>query len=81
LPPFRRRHPDIDITWQVRSLHGFEFTPVDDLAREFDLIILDHPFCGAVARSKCLVALDDLLRPSSDDTAKLTMTGSHARRT
>lgn len=61
LPAFRRRHPDIEISWQARSLHGFEFTPVTELARDFDLIILDHPFCGAIAQSKCLIALDDLL--------------------
>ena len=61
LPAYRRRHPDVDIDWQARSLHGFEFTPVNDLARDFDLIVLDHPFCGAIAQSKCLIALDDLL--------------------
>ena len=61
LPAFRRDHPDVDISWQARSLHGFEFTPVTDLARDFDLIILDHPFCGAIAQSQCLVALDEVL--------------------
>jgi multiple sugar transport system substrate-binding protein len=61
LPGFRRNHPDVEITWQSRSLHGFEFAPVFELARDFDLIILDHPFCGAIAQSKCLLALDGLL--------------------
>jgi multiple sugar transport system substrate-binding protein len=61
LPAFRQRHPDVEISWQARSLHGFEFAPVPELAQEFDLIILDHPFCGEIAQSKCLLALDDLL--------------------
>jgi multiple sugar transport system substrate-binding protein len=61
LPAFRQRHPDVEIIWQARSLHGFEFAPVPELAQEFDLIILDHPFCGEIAQSKCLLALDDLL--------------------
>jgi multiple sugar transport system substrate-binding protein len=61
LPAFRRSHPDVDVAWQARSLHGFEFAPVAELARDYDLIILDHPFCGEIAQSKCLLALDDLL--------------------
>jgi multiple sugar transport system substrate-binding protein len=61
LPAFRQRHPDVEIGWQARSLHGFEFAPVPELAEQFDLIILDHPFCGEIAQSKCLLALDDLL--------------------
>lgn len=61
LPAFRRQHPEVEVVWQARSLHGFEFAPVPELARDFDLIILDHPFCGAIAQSKCLVPLDDLL--------------------
>lgn len=61
LPAYRQSRPDLEISWQARSLHGFEFTPLPELARDFDLIILDHPFCGAIAQSKCLIALDDLL--------------------
>jgi multiple sugar transport system substrate-binding protein len=61
LPAFRREHPDVEVAWQTRSLHGFEFAPVFELARDFDLIILDHPFCGEIAQSKCFVALNDLL--------------------
>lgn len=56
---FRERHPDIEIAWSTRPLSGFEFTPVAELAQSFDLIILDHPFMGAVAASKCLLPLDE----------------------
>ncbi len=48
------------MTWQARPLHGFEFTPVDELARSHDLIILDHPFAGTIAATGCLLPLDDL---------------------
>jgi multiple sugar transport system substrate-binding protein len=41
-------------------LSGFEFTPVDELARDYDLIVLDHPFMGFAARSGCLLPLDTL---------------------
>jgi multiple sugar transport system substrate-binding protein len=60
LAMFAARHPDITVEWSSRPLSGFEFTPVADLARHFDLIILDHPFMGAVATSKCLLPLDGI---------------------
>jgi multiple sugar transport system substrate-binding protein len=57
---FAERHPGVEIEWSSRPLHGFEFTPVAALARSYDLIILDHPFCGEIAASKCLLPLDDI---------------------
>jgi multiple sugar transport system substrate-binding protein len=61
LPAFNRQHPDIGVDWSSRSLHGFEFTAVEELARNFDLIILDHPFAGDIVERRCLRPLDDLL--------------------
>ena len=49
---FEQQHPEIEIEWASRPLHGFEFTPVPDLAREYDLIVLDHPFCGEIAATR-----------------------------
>jgi len=60
LPRFNRGHPDIDIVWDVRPLSGFEFAPVAGLAERYDLIVLDHPFAGDIAASRCLMPLDDL---------------------
>jgi len=58
---FAKQHPGIEIEWSLRPLHGFEFTPVAELARSYDMIILDHPFCGDIAASNCLLPLDDIL--------------------
>jgi len=58
---FAKAHPDIEIEWSSQPLHGFEFTPVAELARQYDMIILDHPFCGDIAASKCLLPVDDVL--------------------
>ena len=66
LPAFRARHPDVDVVWDARPLHGFEFAPVDELARRYDLIVLDHPFAGEIAASGCLLPLDDLLAGQDD---------------
>ena len=60
---FAAAHPEIAIEWSSRPLHGFEFTPVAELARSYDLIILDHPFCGDIAASLCLMPVDGILTP------------------
>ncbi len=58
---FARLHPGIEISWSSRPLHGFEFTPIAELARSYDLIILDHPFCGDIAASGCLLPVDEIV--------------------
>jgi len=60
MPMFQRLRPDVEIEWSARPLSGFEFTSVDSLAAEYDLIVLDHPFMGAVAASGSLVPLDGI---------------------
>jgi len=57
---FQRRRPDVEIEWSARPLSGFEFTSVDELAADYDLIVLDHPFMGAVAASGSLAPLDGI---------------------
>src|SRR4051812_47748272 len=56
---FRELRPDVDIEWQRRSLQDFEHFPVDLLAAEYDLIIIDHPHVGEVARESVLLPLDE----------------------
>ena len=48
----------ISIVWEQRSLQDFESYPVEDLARKFDLIVIDHPHVGQITREECLVPLD-----------------------
>lgn len=59
---FAKAHPGIAIEWSTRPLHGFEFTPIAELARSFDMVILDHPFCGDISTSRCLLPVDDILQ-------------------
>jgi multiple sugar transport system substrate-binding protein len=46
------------IEWDRRSLQDFESFPVEELARRYDMIVIDHPHVGQVADAGCLVALD-----------------------
>jgi multiple sugar transport system substrate-binding protein len=48
----------VEITWEKRSLQDFEAYPVQDLARRYDLIVIDHPHVGEVTAQNCLAALD-----------------------
>lgn len=48
----------VEILWEKRSLQDFESYPVDELARAYDLIVIDHPHVGQVTRENCLLPLD-----------------------
>jgi len=54
----------VHVTWQRRSLKDFGDATLADLARRFDLIVLDHPHIGEAA-SGPLRPLDTLLSPSA----------------
>lgn len=48
----------VQITWDQRSLQDFESYPVQDLARAYDLIVIDHPHVGQITAEGCLLPLD-----------------------
>lgn len=49
----------VEIVWEKRSLQGFETFPVEELAAQYDLIVIDHPHVGQITRENCLLPLDD----------------------
>jgi multiple sugar transport system substrate-binding protein len=55
---YERTHPDVRITWEQRSLQAFADHPLDELAAKYDLLVVDHPHMGSVARTMDLVPLD-----------------------
>ncbi|MBD9639899.1 carbohydrate ABC transporter substrate-binding protein [Ensifer sp. ENS07] len=48
----------ITVEWDKRSLQDFETYPVEELARAYDLIVIDHPHVGQITKEKCLAPLD-----------------------
>ena len=48
----------VNVIWEKRSLQDFETYPVDELARAFDLIVIDHPHVGQITGEGCLAPLD-----------------------
>ncbi|MGJ7038384.1 multiple sugar transport system substrate-binding protein [Shinella sp. BE166] len=48
----------VSIEWDKRSLQDFESFPVEELARRYDLIVIDHPHVGQITAENCLAPLD-----------------------
>lgn len=53
-------HPGVDITWEKRSLQTFADRPISEMAHSYDLLVIDHPHVGEVAKQGNLLALDGL---------------------
>lgn len=52
------REKGVQIEWDKRSLQDFESFPVEELARAYDLIVIDHPHVGQITNEGCLAPLD-----------------------
>lgn len=48
------------LRWEVQPLEGFESAPIDELARRYDLLVLDHPHLGDARAGDSIRALDEL---------------------
>jgi len=55
---FSELNPVIAIEWEKRSLKAFEEFPVEKLAADYDLVVLDHPFVGHAAKHALFLPLD-----------------------
>ncbi len=53
-----REETGVAIAWDQRSLQDFESFPVEELARAYDLIVIDHPHVGQITAEGCLAPLD-----------------------
>ncbi|HEY9291189.1 MAG TPA: hypothetical protein VIP98_07925 [Microlunatus sp.] len=49
------------IRWEVQPLEGFESAPIEQLAADYDVIVLDHPHLGDALQHQALRAWDDLV--------------------
>ena len=75
---FHELHPHVDIQWHKRSLQEFADKPLAQLAAEYDLLVIDHPWAGFAAANGILANLSELL--SADfmaDQASNSVGSSH----
>ncbi|WP_027330203.1 ABC transporter substrate-binding protein [Marinimicrobium agarilyticum] len=56
---FEELNPGVRITWSKRSLQAFADQPIDELAKEYDLLVIDHPWAGFAAQTGVIVPLED----------------------
>jgi multiple sugar transport system substrate-binding protein len=61
---FSELNPGIEISWEKRSLQEFADASIDDLAKRFDLMVIDHPWTGFGAQTNAILPLSNYL--SSD---------------
>jgi multiple sugar transport system substrate-binding protein len=59
-----RAKTGVAVSWERRSLQDFETFPVEELAKDYDLLVIDHPHVGQAAREGCLAPFDQPLRAS-----------------
>lgn len=65
----------VQVDWQARSLKDFGDAPLVELARDFDLLVIDHPHVGVAAASGCVRVLDDLLPATVLDALRAESAG------
>lgn len=56
-----RQQTDVVIEWEARSLRDFGDAPTAVLADLYDIVVLDHPFMGDLARAGTFLAYDEHL--------------------
>jgi len=74
---FAETHPGVSIVWELRSLQDFADVPVEELARRFDLLVIDHPSVGA-AHGELLPLDEHLPAAFLEDQAENSVGQSHA---
>jgi multiple sugar transport system substrate-binding protein len=72
---FQKLHPNVSVHWDKRSLAAFGAQPLEVLAAEYDLVIIDHPFCGTAVALDCLVDLSTLLPTAYIDELRADSVG------
>lgn len=58
---FNELNPEISIEWSKRSLQEFADSPLDTLAKQYDLLVIDHPWTGFAAKNGIISPLETLL--------------------
>jgi len=58
---FAELHPEVSIHWELRSLQHFADFPIEELAKTFDLLVIDHPSSGYAAKHDVLLPLDEYI--------------------
>ncbi|MFV0381609.1 MAG: ABC transporter substrate-binding protein [Breznakia sp.] len=72
---FCELHPGVEIEWEKRSLQEFADAPIQNLADQYDLLIIDHPWAGFAQHSGILADLSKHLPKTFLDNQKNNSVG------
>jgi multiple sugar transport system substrate-binding protein len=75
---FNELYPQIEIIWKKRTLQQFADFPLEKLAGQHDLLIIDHPWAGCAAATQTVLPLDKYLsKKYLDDQLQNAVGQSH----
>lgn len=75
---FEELNPHVRISWDKRSLQAFADEPIDELAKRYDLLVIDHPWAGFASKTGVIVPLNEWLSAEFlADLAKNSVGKSH----
>lgn len=75
---FNELHPSIEVNWKKRTLQEFANFPIEALTEQYDLLIIDHPWVGCAAATRCVLPLDEYLPAAYlEDQLANSTGGSH----
>jgi multiple sugar transport system substrate-binding protein len=75
---YQELHPQVEIQWEKRSLQAFADQSIEELAKRYDLLVIDHPSIGEAAAHGVFLPLDDLVPPAAlKDSAAASVGASH----
>ncbi|MBV7530210.1 extracellular solute-binding protein [Chitinophaga sp. sic0106] len=76
---YQELHPEVEIHWKKRTLQEFADAPIEKLTHHYDLLIIDHPWVGCAAATRCVLPLNQYLPASYlGNQAANSTGGSHA---
>ncbi|MCW3093769.1 MAG: carbohydrate transporter substrate-binding protein family [Ferruginibacter sp.] len=55
---FSELNPGVEIQWTKRTLQEFADFPIEELTKQYDLLVIDHPWVGCAAATECVLPLE-----------------------
>ena len=58
---YNELNKNVEIQWHKRTLQEFADFPIEKLTETYDLLIVDHPWVGCAAATKCVLPLEQYI--------------------
>ena len=56
---FQKKNPEVEIKWDKRPLQAFADRPIEEMAFDYDLMVIDHPHVGEASRKNLIYELNN----------------------